>query len=338
MTWNVRLAQNRIEIGERFALSFQRTLRIPDDGKAYPLPPTLGTFLPRWVRDFAARLPESWSNPVDPPSLFIPMYQREALWLAFEAASWKPNAVKIGIGKIDALTGKAWDDELHADPQNYLVCPHQPWLDGINSGAGVIRQFIAMPLGAGYTVEGQLTGQEQVGGLQVLVYDPLPGLFPDQPPAPKPFDFLPGGPESGPLRLASNAPSAKANAQPIPAMGLGAGGQITQKIYPDPYGLQTWDQSSAGRVSVYILNSQQYQAVTGEPPPPTPVNARIYTEAGFPWFALYDEHKGDLPAASALAGIQSVQAIDESKATPSGEDESSIDVDDSQVKGIDLGE
>jgi hypothetical protein len=331
MSWTVRLVQNRIEIGERFALSFQRTLRIPDDGKAYPLPPTLGVFSLRWVSDFATSLPEQWSKPGEPPALFIPMYQREALWLAFEAASWKPNAVKIGIGKINALTGQAWDEALHADPQDYLVCPNQPWLDGINSAEGVIRQFVAMPLGAGYTVEGQLTGQEEVGGLQVLVFDPRPGLFPDQPPAPSPLDFLPGGPESSPLQLASQT-------QAGAVLGLGAGGQIVQKIYPDPYGLQTWDQSQPGRVAVFILNSLQYQAVTGEPPPPTPISAKTYTEAGFPWFTLYDERKGNLPSSDTLSGIQSVHAIDESTGDSSAEDESSISVDDSQVKGIDLRE
>ena len=336
MSWDVRLAKNRIEIGERFAISFQRTLRIPDDGKAYPLPPTLGVFPLRRVDDFAAHLPVQWSRPGEPPAFFIPMYQREALWLAFEAASWKPNAVKIGIGKINALTGAAWDDGLRADPQDYLVCPHQPWLDGINSGAGVIRQFVAMPLGEGYTVEGQLTGQEREGGLQVLVYDPHPGIFPDQPPPPQPFEFLPGGPDSSPLWLASQGQTAPG--QSAPAMGLGAGGQITQKVYPDPYGLQTWDQARAGRVSVYILNSRQYQAVTGEPLPPSPVSAKTYTEAGFPWFALYDEHKSSLPAASALSSIQSVHAIDESAGKTSADDENPISVDDSQVKGIDLGE
>jgi hypothetical protein len=317
MAWNIRLVQNRIEIGERFAISFQRTLRIPDDGKAYPLPPTLGVFPLRWVSDFAARLPEEWSRSGEPPALFIPMYQREALWLAFEAANWKPNAVKVGLGKVNALTGMPWNEALHANPQDYLVCPHQPWLDGINSAQGVIRQFIAMPLGAGYTVEGQLSGQERVGGLQVQVYDPRPGLFPDQPPTPKPFEFLPGGPDSSPLRLASQG-------QVTQAMGLGAGGKITQKIYSDPYGLQTWDQSQTGRVSVFILNSQQYQAVTGEP--------------GLPWFALYDEHKGDLPASKTLSGIQSVQAIDKAAGASSGEDDESVSLDGSQVKGIDLGE
>ena len=178
MTWNIRLTHNRIEIGERFALSFQRTLRIPDDGKAYPLPPTLGTFPLRRVSDFAARLPEQWSTPGEPPAFFIPMYQREALWLAFEAAGWKPNAVKVGIGKINALTGKAWDEALHAAPQDYLVCPHQPWLDGINSGAGVIRQFVAMPLGAGYTVEGSAHRSGAGGRLAAVGLRPAPRSLP----------------------------------------------------------------------------------------------------------------------------------------------------------------
>lgn len=40
----------------------------------------------------------------------------------------------------------------------------QPWLDGIATGTGTIRQFVAMPLGLGYTVEGQLTEEEQFGG------------------------------------------------------------------------------------------------------------------------------------------------------------------------------
>ena len=37
--------------------------------------------------------------------------------------------------------------------QNYVAIPKQKWLDGINCGDGTIRQFVAMPLGQGYTVE-----------------------------------------------------------------------------------------------------------------------------------------------------------------------------------------
>jgi len=39
-----------------------------------------------------------------------------------------------------------------------------------------------------------------------------------------------------------------------------------------------------------------------------------------------------------LAGLQSVQAIDKAAGVSSGEAESAISIDDSQVKGIDLSE
>ena len=45
-----------------------------------------------------------------------------------------------------------------------------------------IRQFVAMPLGSGYTVEGQITGAEEFGGIQILAFEPKPGRFPDAPP------------------------------------------------------------------------------------------------------------------------------------------------------------
>ena len=40
------------------AVEFQRTLRIPDDGKDYPLPPGLGNFPLRHLDDFARRAPQ----------------------------------------------------------------------------------------------------------------------------------------------------------------------------------------------------------------------------------------------------------------------------------------
>ena len=36
----------------QFSLSFQRTLRIPDDGRDYPLPPGLGRFALRHIEDY----------------------------------------------------------------------------------------------------------------------------------------------------------------------------------------------------------------------------------------------------------------------------------------------
>ena len=115
----VRVQDDRVLVGERFAASFQRTLRIPDDGREYPLPPGLGRFPLLRVADYAERLPAGWGR----DDLFVPMYRREALWLGFDGAAWKPNAVKVGIGGVNAVSGGAWDEELYAEPQAYLVCP-----------------------------------------------------------------------------------------------------------------------------------------------------------------------------------------------------------------------
>ncbi len=85
------------------------------------------------------------------------MYQSEALWLSFSARY--PFAVKIAVGKITAVSDAEWTAELPGEPQDYVVVPGQPWLDGFSVGAGLIRQFVAMPLGAGDSVEEQLTGR-----------------------------------------------------------------------------------------------------------------------------------------------------------------------------------
>ena len=38
----VNVAESTVSVGERFSPSFQCTLRVPDDGRDYPLPPGLG--------------------------------------------------------------------------------------------------------------------------------------------------------------------------------------------------------------------------------------------------------------------------------------------------------
>ena len=68
------------------------------------------------------------------------------------------------------MSGKPWKPELDAADHDYVVVPEQPWLDGFCVAKDVIRQFVAMPLGSGYSVEEQITGKPEHGGLQVLVY------------------------------------------------------------------------------------------------------------------------------------------------------------------------
>ncbi len=309
---HVEVIQNRLIIGKHFNVTFMRTLRIPDDGREYPLPPGLGMFPICRVEDYADRVPASWR---EHGGIFIPMYQREALWLNFSGHYWHPVAVKIAVGKINALSGKPWDQRLSTSKQDYMVVPDQPWLDGINAGDGFIKQFVAMPLGTGYTVEGQLTGKEEFGGIQLIVFDAQPGRFPETPPVIK----------------CSNPRDRFCLCSKGLEMGLGAGGRMRQKIYPDPHGIETWDEDNYGRIYVHIVNSMMYREITGKEPPSTPVNAKTYTKCGLPWFDLYDADMGDVTASTDLAEVKSIKEKDQELGFTNQQDDDTISVSPNQI-------
>jgi hypothetical protein len=310
----VTVDQDGVHIGESFSVSFQRTLRIPENGQTYPLPPGLGPFPIQRVEDHLDRVPAVWR---EQGGVFIPMYQREALWLYFDAVHWKPKAVKVGLGKINAVSGEALSKELHDAPQDYIVCPPQPWLDGINTESGAVRQFVALPLGLGYTVEGQMTGTEEYGGIQIIVYEPKPDVFPDLAPPKR---------EPGPEMYPEQAEAWTAE------MGIGAGGKLRQKIYPDPYGIHVWDPENYRCIFVHIVNSEQYRLLTGSEAPPTPISAQIYDALGLPWFDLYDEMQGEVEGSEKLAKVKTIKEQDAEAGYHT--DEPQIDVSRAQVKKL----
>lgn len=274
----------------RCRIGFERTLRIPDDNRDYALPPGLGRFPVHQVDDFKGRLPETWMRH---GGVFLPMYQGEALWLNFSGRY--PCAVKIAAGKINAVTGQAWKDRLERRPQDYVVIPDQPWLDGFSVSEGLIRQFVAMPLGEGYTAEEQLTGEAEHGGLQIVVY----------PMKRKRYEALRA--QTDPLRdlLMTCNWCAQSSA---PGMGLAPGGLMRQHIYKDDYGLDAWERAGS-RCFVHITSSLSYFGITGSSPPHEPPTAREYTVMRLPWFEYYACDKQALEGAVRLAGLDSVAAM-----------------------------
>ena len=105
---------------------------------------------------------------------------------------------------------------------------------------------------------------------------------------------------------------------------------MRQKIYPDPYGSSTWDPHTYGELSVYLVNSAQYQRFTGLEPPPTPIAAHTYTNAGLPWFDLYDEARGDVAATTRLAAVRSIRS-QETEQQGAPHDEPSLNIRDAQI-------
>ena len=279
------------------AIEFQRTLRIPDDNRMYPLPPGLGKFPVEHVEDHATRLPHEW---VGHGGVLLPMYQAEALWIRFSAGggTWSrteyPFAVKIAAGKIDAVTGGSWTNEIHQEPQDYVVIPDQPWLDGFCVQKGMIRQFVAMPLGRGYTAEEQLTGKAEHGGLQIIVYPMKRARYEEL--------------ARERQRLRCTVSDLHTSSYFIGSMGLAPGGLMRQEIYNDPYGFDAWDTTISSRCFVHILNSGQWQNATGRAAPGKPPTAAQYNSAGLPWFDYYDEAQSALSGSETLAQLDSVGA------------------------------
>jgi hypothetical protein len=192
----------------------------------------------------------------------------------------------------------------------------------------MIRQFVAMPLGMGYTVEGQVTGEERFGGVQLKVFEPKPGRFPDEPPWGTLLEccsMAPSGPAPAAPMGAVCSPR-RSRAMRAGAMGLAAGGRMKQKVYPDPHGLGTWDAQNTARVFVHLVNSELWREITGEEPPASPVTARAYADHGLPWFDLYDEHASTLDPSDTLAGVKSVKELDADKSTLPLQDDEPVPV------------
>lgn len=242
------------------------------------------------------------------------MYQSEALWIQFTSSY--PFAAKVGAGKINAVTGEGWGEGLQAAPQNYLVVPHQPWLDGFAVRKGVIRQFVAMPLGAGYSVEEQLTSEADVGGLQLQFYlmkaqayfrirvaERLPKTLDDV------IDELVTV-DSGPrIRFSRGQALSEANPCRVSeagAMGLGAGGTMRQVIYKDLNDFEDWDRSVSSRCFVHPCNSLRWREITGTNPPHPPFTAKEYKVRGVPWFDYYRDDLAASPGSAILQGVKTV--------------------------------
>ncbi|WP_406375487.1 hypothetical protein OG788_37840 [Streptomyces sp. NBC_00647] len=320
----VRIDGNALRLPGGVQVRFIRTLRLPETG-THALPPGLGEFPVRRIEDYGDRVPVEWRAR---GGVMLPVYLREAMWLSF-AGTTEPAALQVGVGKVCAVSGKPWSSRLGRDPQNYVVLPRQPWLDGINSGKGTVRQFVAVPLGLGATVEGQVTGEEVWGGVQLQAFPLDAGelaawreaerrkaeerlRMPPMPPSiggyggAVPMMAAPGSPPPAPGSAPAPAGAAPARPRSAPAMGLGVGGSMRQEVYRDDRPLGAWAEEPAGRVFVHLVTPPEWRRITGEAPPPSPVDRAAYTRAGLPWFDYYDQDAADLAPADELGSVRPV--------------------------------
>lgn len=306
MGGQVRVSEGALELPGGATVRFMRTLRLPETG-THPLPPGLGGFPLREVEDYPDRAPDQW---LGHGGVLLPVFQREAVWLSFSASA--PVALQVGVGEVCAVSGQPWSDRLAQDPQNYVVLPRQPWLDGINSGRGTIRQFVAMPLEPAVAASAGDPAPEGGNGVQLQVFELRARVRARwqaaqraravrkhdvagwgeaggaQPGRSEPWPGVPlAAPESGP-GPGEPADPGEPPGPDVTATGLGAGGRMRQEVYRDPRPLDDWEREPSGRVFVRLATASQWRRITGEPAPASPVDRAAYAAAGLPWFGSYD--------------------------------------------------
>jgi hypothetical protein len=242
---------------------------------------------------------------VDRGGVLLPIWQADALWLDFWniPPSFGPSAefaIKIAAGKINAVTGEEWRPGLHRDPQDYVVSPAQPWLDGFAVAPGVVRQFVATRLGDGASVEEQITGEAAWGGLQISVTPLKAEVWREK---------LRAWREER-LRMKRLGIGRSRKLRSFhDGMGLGAGGRMHQEIHPDPLNLEDYDVDATDRVFVHLVDAEAWERLTGETPPTRPPRAKDYAAAGLPWFRWYGADQKALAGAKKLAGVKSVGTV-----------------------------
>lgn len=303
-------ASRQIQMGGRLTITLHRTCRVPRiKGKSNPLPMSLGQFPIYRVADFLGNVPERWKR----EGFFFPVHPQEAMYIGFNRPP-TPVALLVGAGMVNAVTGTRLEPVLDGVKQNYVVVPPQPWLDGFKSEEGSTIQFVAAELGKGETVEEQILGTAEFGGIQLGVYEPKISLIP----ASRPHEFISSGSfynevertvtHSRSFGVASCNFTAGTGARDL---GLGVGGAITQKIYPDEYlngrdPSEVWGSEPTDKVYIHLVHASDFKAITGQDAPASPITYATYQAQGLPWFMLPDGSWGDVEGSEAIDGLKPV--------------------------------
>jgi len=316
-------------------VTLYRTVRVPEGRAPSNLPPNLGTMKVYKVKDYRANCPESWED----DGVFVALHETEAMWMGFRSSC--PVAVLIGAGGINALTGEKLGTKL--DKDNYVVAPPQPWLDGWKDQDGSVYQFVATQYkgGEGLTVGEQLIGSEsKTGGIGIAVFEPKDrnALKPKHAPTEMWADGGFGGLEMpmGGMKgivgssmdmtyccaLSDAAPqsltksSLRARSM-MPEMGVGKGGKIIQKIYPDPHGIEAWKDAPVAATAIYLVDAAIAAEITGD----KVADPTVSEEYSGKWYGLDDEKEGDVAGTGKFTGLKSAVFAGDTTNIPAPEPE-----------------
>lgn len=294
-------------------LTLHRTVRVAEGNKTSNLPPSLGHIETFKVSDYK-NCPVSW----DRDAVFVALRDTEALWMSFSTRD--PLALLVGAGGMNALNGEKLGTKLKED--NYLVTPPQPWLDGWKSDEDHVYQFTATPYekGNGLSVAEQLMGEKsKTGAIGIAVFELRDKYKHVRINESVNYIYYP---DSGAYTMDYGYPSYSSNSfnasglvkcsamsvnslsgknysgkgssngplRSVAEMGIGRGGKIHQKVYPDPYGLKQWKSAPETLQAIYIVNAESFEYITGRRFP-KPVDHSSYQGM---WYDVNDNNSKDI--------------------------------------------
>jgi hypothetical protein len=273
-----------IEDEARTEIHFERTLRVPDDGKTYPLPSGLGLFPMRYLDDFEKEPPPEWADEGEAIKLplewagrggvIMPVHPSEAMYIAFGEGGY-PCAIKIGVGDHNAVNGEPWSEQLNDTPGDYIVAPPQRWLDGFYIGNDRVRQFMAVP---------RTAGRAAAGGVRIVVYPMKKERYERFMADRRAVELLGAGGASTQL-----APPSEEDGREVL---LGFGGRMKEHIFACPHGFDAWDRTVRARCVVTLIHPEQWLKLTRTRPPDLPPTRDEYDASGLPW---HDDYSSNLP-------------------------------------------
>ena len=112
----------KLEVDRNLHIQLHHTVRMPDDNRLHQLPPSLGVFPLYNVSAFSGRLPESIAKS---GGVFLPMWQREAMWIQLETSDSKAvYSVRVNVGQANAISGLTLEEE--SSEQDYVRIKRHP--------------------------------------------------------------------------------------------------------------------------------------------------------------------------------------------------------------------
>lgn len=308
ITYMIELKDNKLLISfpdvhkdAHATVEFNRTLRIPNDGQDYLLPPRTDNFELRSAEDNASTA-TSWKAK---SGAKIPMYQSEALQIAFKGDY--PIAIKVGITGINAIDGSSWVEgfqptkSIRAYPQrtvlinqNYIIISKQHHLSYFCDDNGLPAQLVAAPIGLDETTNEQIDGS--ITGRKLLIEafplgsnkweEILEKRCAHKEKIEKYGEFTSMYKSNEEYELDIERLFTNPNPEHYVERGRG---KMRQIQWLDPYESSNWNVGSSSSYWIKICNTLEWEQMTTEKPTHAPFSAKDYANVGLPWFKHYSE-------------------------------------------------